>query len=184
MSDFTKKAIKESFMKLLSGEPVNKVTVKQLVEDCGINRNTFYYHYPDITALLEEIMRDETDKIINQYPTIDTMEQGLEVAIEFALKNRDAVMHIYKSVNRDIYEKYLWYMLDYVAGQYFETLCSGHNYNKDDKEIVANYYKCTCFGMITNWLENDMRVDLVKSFRRMCELDKGHMKLLIKKCRK
>ncbi|MBQ0146285.1 MAG: TetR/AcrR family transcriptional regulator [Lachnospiraceae bacterium] len=113
-------------MKLLSGEPVNKVTVKQLVEDCGINRNTFYYHYPDITALLEEIMRDETDKIINQYPTIDTMEQGLEVAIEFALKNRDAVMHIYKSVNRDIYEKYLWFMLDYVAGQYFETLFSGH----------------------------------------------------------
>ncbi|MBQ0146284.1 MAG: TetR family transcriptional regulator C-terminal domain-containing protein [Lachnospiraceae bacterium] len=50
--------------------------------------------------------------------------------------------------------------------------------------MVANYYKCACFGMITNWLENDMREDLVKSFRRMCELDKGHMKLLIKKCRR
>lgn len=184
MSGFTKKAIKESFMKLLSMEPVSKITVKQLVEDCGINRNTFYYHYDDIPSLLEEIIHDETDRIISQYPTIDTLEKGLEVAIEFALENRTAVMHIYKSVNRDIYEKYLWQMIEYVCKRYFETLFKGANYNRNDKTIVANYYKCACFGLITDWLENDMREDLVKQFKRMCFLDKGHLEQLIKKCEK
>lgn len=184
MSELTKKAIKETFMKLLANEPVNRITVKQLVDECGINRNTFYYHYEDIPSLLEEIIHDETDRIMNQYPTIDTLEQGLGVAIEFALLNRDAVMHIYKSVNRDIYERYLWQLIDYVCGRYFETVFNKAKYNKSDKEIVKSYYKCACFGMITNWLENDMREDLVRSFKRLCSLDKGHMESLIKRCEK
>ena len=182
MSDYTKKAIKETFMKLLASEPLNRITVKQLVSECGINRNTFYYHYDDIPSLLEEIIHDETDNIINRYPTIDTLEQGLEVAIEFALQNRTAVMNIYKSVNRDIYEKYLWKMIDNVSGRYFDSVFKKGKYNRNDKEIIKNYYKCACFGLVTNWLENEMREDLVKSFERMCYLDKGHMESLIKKC--
>ena len=184
MRDLTKKNIKETFMKLLASEPVNRITVKQLVNECQINRNTFYYYYDDIPALLEEIVRDETDRIMSRYPTIDTLEQGLGVAIEFALENREAVMHIYKSVNRDIYERYLWQMIDYIGGRYFTNVFSKGTYNQNDKEIVANYYKCACFGMITNWLENDMREDLVKSFKRLCAIDKGHMKALIRKCEK
>lgn len=184
MTNITKKYIKATFMKLLANEPVSRITVKQLVNECGINRNTFYYYYDDIPSLLEEIVRDETDRIISRYPTIDTLERGLEIAIEFALQNKAAVMHIYKSVNRDIYEKYLWQMVDYVAEQYFKNIFSKGTYNLSDKEIVANYYKCACFGMITNWLENDMREDLVKSFKRLCFLDKGHMESLIGKCEK
>ena len=47
MSAYTKQAIKNSFLKLLNDRPLNQVTVKAIVEDCGINRNTFYYHLPD-----------------------------------------------------------------------------------------------------------------------------------------
>ena len=43
MANFTEKAIKESFAKLLNERPLDKITVKDIVEDCGINRNSFYY---------------------------------------------------------------------------------------------------------------------------------------------
>ena len=55
MANFTSKAIKESFIKLLNEKPMNKISVKDIVEDCGINRNSFYYHFQDIPTLLEEI---------------------------------------------------------------------------------------------------------------------------------
>ena len=44
MANFTKQAIKASFMKLLSQKPLSKISVRDIVEDCGINRNSFYYH--------------------------------------------------------------------------------------------------------------------------------------------
>ena len=54
MPNFTKNAIKASFMKLLNEKPLNKISVKNIVEDCGINRNSFYYHFQDIPSLIVE----------------------------------------------------------------------------------------------------------------------------------
>lgn len=48
MAKFTKAAIAQSFMKLLNKQTFDKITVKDIVDDCGINRNTFYYNYSDI----------------------------------------------------------------------------------------------------------------------------------------
>lgn len=42
MSKFTRDAIKNSFIKLLNERPLSQIKVKDIVEDCGINRNTFY----------------------------------------------------------------------------------------------------------------------------------------------
>lgn len=50
MSELTKRAIQESFKKLLSNQPLDKITVKNITDDCGVNRNTFYYHYSDILS--------------------------------------------------------------------------------------------------------------------------------------
>ena len=45
MANFTKKAIKDTFISLLKTKPFNQITVKDIVDECGVNRNTFYYHY-------------------------------------------------------------------------------------------------------------------------------------------
>ena len=54
MPSFTKKAIMESFLHLMEKKPLEKITVRDLVDECGINRNTFYYYFQDIYAVLEE----------------------------------------------------------------------------------------------------------------------------------
>lgn len=70
MSELTKRAIQESFKKLLSNQPLDKITVKNITDDCGVNRNTFYYHYSDIYQLLEEIFLTEAQK------SVEKMEVG------------------------------------------------------------------------------------------------------------
>ena len=59
MAAFTERAIKESFLKLLMERPLSQITVKDIVSDCGVNRNTFYYHFEDIPELLEQIIMEE-----------------------------------------------------------------------------------------------------------------------------
>lgn len=56
MSNFTKIAIQQSFLRLLSQRSITKITVKDIVEDCGINRNSFYYHFQDLPQLLETVI--------------------------------------------------------------------------------------------------------------------------------
>ena len=56
----------ESMLRLLEERPLNRITVKDIVEDCGINRNTFYYHFEDIPALIEAIILEQVNQIMAQ----------------------------------------------------------------------------------------------------------------------
>lgn len=66
VKNLTRKAIKGSFIKLLNEYPLSKITIKDIVEDCGVSRNTFYYHYQDIFELLEDIFEEEIAKVIEK----------------------------------------------------------------------------------------------------------------------
>ena len=59
MTDFTRREIKTRFMELLSEKNLDKITVKELADVCGISRNTFYYHYHDIFEVMEDIFHNE-----------------------------------------------------------------------------------------------------------------------------
>ena len=50
-----KAAIAESFNSLVRQRGIDKVTVKAVIEDCGISRQTFYYHFQDLYAVIEWI---------------------------------------------------------------------------------------------------------------------------------
>jgi AcrR family transcriptional regulator len=64
MPQFTKKAIIDSFVKLLNQRPLNQITVKDIVEDCGVSRKTFYYYYQDTCALVEDLFLANTERIL------------------------------------------------------------------------------------------------------------------------
>ncbi len=99
MKNLTKELIKETFISLLERKPLTQITVKMIVEECGINRNSFYYHYQDLPTLIEEMIREEADEIINKYPTIESAEAALFAATDFASKNKKAILHIKRWYN-------------------------------------------------------------------------------------
>ena len=49
-----REAIQAAFLSLLEERPLRDITVKDIVQSCGVNRNSFYYHFKDIPALLQE----------------------------------------------------------------------------------------------------------------------------------
>lgn len=173
MPNFTRKAIKESFWKLLNERPLNRITVKDIVEDCGINRNSFYYHFQDLPALIEEIVEEIIDGIIQEHPSVESFEECLGVAITFGLQNKRAIHHIYNSVNRDILEKYLMDVCQHAVSTYIETTFSDLSINEQDKALIVRFYKCECFGQIIEWMNSGMKEDVLAEFHRLCMLCKG-----------
>jgi AcrR family transcriptional regulator len=172
-ADLMKKEIKRTFLAMLNEKPLSQITVKQLVAECGINRNSFYYHYPDIPALIEEIAQEEADRIISEYSTIDSLETALHAAISFGKENRRAILHIFNSVSRDIFERYLWNVCDYVVNAYADKVFAGAEVSEFDREIIERFYRCECFGFTIAWLSEKMSLDVTEQIRRFCELHRG-----------
>ena len=158
MPNFTKKAIKETFIELLEERPLNKITVKDIVEACGINRNSFYYHYQDLPALLEEIIEERLQMLMSAHPTISSIEDSFDAALDFVLDHKRAVLHIYNSMSRDVFERYLMEVCLYVASTYIDAAFAGQEIGAEDKDMLIRYHKCACFGHIIDWLNTGMKV--------------------------
>ena len=182
MANFTKKAIQESFLKLLTERPLSKITVKDIVADCGINRNTFYYYFEDLPKLIESIVEDDAEKIIQTYPTIEKFEDCLEAATTLALAKKRAVLHIYHSANREIYEMYLWKICDHTINAYVTSVLCGKSVREGDLAIVKGYLASLAFGIFSRWLKNDMNDDIRGMLSRLMEIKKGMIEEMILCC--
>lgn len=165
MTRFTKDVIKEEFIKLLKIKPLGQITVKELVTAAGVNRNTFYYHYRDISALVEEILFEETDKIIAKNPRPNSIEDCLLAIIDFVEENHSSVVHLYHSMSRIIYEKYLWKLCYRVVEKYWE-LAKPETLTLDDNQMMIDLYTSACFGLAMFWIDNGMNYDKAREDAR------------------
>ena len=182
MANFTRKAIRDSFVKLLNNKPISQITIREIVEECGVNRNTFYYYYQDLPQLIESIVNEEAERIIREYPAIDSLDDGIRAALEFALANRQAVLHIYNSVNRDIYEQYQWRVCDHVVKAYVDGIRGDHMLTEEDFAAITDYLKCVSFGLIMGWLETGMDPRAIERFQKIMKLKQGDLDRLMRRC--
>ena len=176
MPNFTRRAIKESFLKLLNQRPLNQITVKDIVEDCGINRNSFYYHFSDLPALVEEIMAEQVSAMVKNHPTVDSVQEGSDAIVEFVMHNKRAIYHIYNSVSRDVFERHLMEVCRYVVTTYLDGMLE--EVEEADRDAILRFHRCACFGSVIDWLNGGMKGDIVGYFRRVCTLQKGWLENL------
>lgn len=185
MTTLTKDAIKKTFMKLLNQKQVNKITVKEIVEDCGINRNSFYYHFDDIPALIEEILNDQVDELVNRQFDADNIYDCVMYAMDFALQNKSAMLHIYNSANHDLFDRYLSRVAQRTVTEFFDKYTqSSDRVDPEDKNAIITYYKSLLIGFVVDWLSDGMKYDLTDKIKRMCELFEGTTDLALSRCKK
>ena len=176
-----KTAIQNSFLRLLEERPLREITVKDIVKDCGVNRNSFYYHFKDIPALLEEIITGQAEQIIAAQGPALSLADCLETAARFALEHRQAVLHINQSAHRDLFELCLMDVCRRVVEDYASAAIGSLSIRPEDREILIRFYQCECFGQIMAWLNGGMRYDLAVQFRRLCQLGEGMTERMLKR---
>ena len=79
----TKKTIAASLKKFMERKPLSKITVSEIVTDCGINRNTFYYHFEDIQALLKWMLEQEAVEVLKNFDLLLDYEDAINFVLDY-----------------------------------------------------------------------------------------------------
>ena len=85
MSKKTKEALISAFLELIKDEEFDKITVTDLVEKCSISRQTFYYHFEDVQAMLNWAIENEI-KNICAFHDPENWEESEKAFVEFLYK--------------------------------------------------------------------------------------------------
>lgn len=181
MSDITKHALAASFKKLLEQKPIEKITVKDIVEDCGVNRHTFYYHFQDIFELAEWFCTDEIKNAIGTYQTYETWKEGFSDLYAYLHANRSIVMNVYNSVHRAYLENYIRNLVRPYIMMFLNLQKEGIKISDENLEFIADTYVYGIVSLSMDWIANNMAMRYDKSLDFFVRLLDGSMKYSLKK---
>ena len=154
----TKHTLATTFKKLLEKEPFSKITVSEIVENCGYNRKTFYYHFEDIYDLLRWTFENETIDILRAKKKNISLEEAVTFFIDYADKNRTAINSAFESIG---YER----LKHIIAGDFYKYADEMIEKISDEKELIISgqyklflsvYFAEAVTGTVITWIKGNM----------------------------
>ena len=177
----TKRALEASLKKLLLRKPLNKITISDITEDCGVNRMTFYYHFKDIYDLVDWILMEDAAEALEGLQDFETWSEALREMLEKVQANRVLVLNVYRSVSREQVEQYLYKMLDPLLRIFVERL--NIPVKEEDKQFIIDFYKYGFVGLALEWIRRDMKADPAIMAERLNTIMQGDLKRALQRFR-
>ena len=156
MASFTKFAILKVFGDLAASRPVDKITVKDITDQCGISRNTFYYHYQDIYQVLKAYVQYSAEHVI-ELMVEDEGEDGKAGLreIRYLEANRELLCNLYRSAANEEVRNCLQSASQIIFDRLIESVSQGMEVQAEDKKILSAVCQYTVRGIMTSWREED-----------------------------
>lgn len=151
----TEQALESALLKLMHGKSIDQITTTELCRTAGINRNTFYAHYPNPSSLLERI-EDQFIKIIVDLIDDTVKENGYSMLLQRVF---EAVLE-HKALSRALLSRngdpnYLRRIIETARGPviaYWREL--GTELSQEDLDTLFTFLSHGSKQVILLWTEN------------------------------
>lgn len=81
LSKKRKEEMAASLKRLMTKKNVQKITIQEIADDCGMNRYTFYYHFQDIYDLLSWTFSHDFEQLFENRYQCDTWDEWIRIVL-------------------------------------------------------------------------------------------------------
>ena len=167
MPNRTKEMLAESLMKLLARRTLDKITIQDIVDDCGYNRQTFYYHFHDIYDLIDWIFAAQTQELIEKCRACGSLDAGVEDIIAYMQANRRLILNILRSVNGEKLLDNLYRSAQSIVLSALENHPGVQELSAEYRELVGEAFKYALAGLLIDWMRAGIPEERVRKIRTM-----------------
>ena len=158
MATSTKKALADALKKMMVIKPIDRITVNDLVETCGVSRQTFYYHFDDVYDLLEWVFEEDANANLPSEVVYDNWKHDVTLWCKYLYDNSTFALNVYNSNSR-------LYMLRYIKGRlrecirsFSEIVAENRSIDRQDFEFIVEFYSNIVVGLISQWMDQGMQL--------------------------
>ncbi len=184
MSEITKKALANSLKKLMKEKPLAKITVNDIVKECGLSRRTLYYYFDDLYDLLEWIFITDILEVIGENKTYKDWQKGFLSLLYYLRENKEIILNAYHSIDRDRLELHLYDTVAKLIYDVVEELSQGIDVSEEDKDYVVRFYEIALTGVIIDWIKNRMTEEPETLTYKLNKIIEGDIKRALMKFEK
>ena len=164
MSNRTKRDLADTLKRLLQTRTLEKITVKELTESCGVSRMTFYYHFKDIYDLLEWMCLQDLRETAGEYGRDGSWQAWLSRIFEQMHVQKAYVGNINRSLNRTQIEGFWTEQIHNLLMEMVQAECArqGAVLSGQQTAFIASFYQYSFVGILMEWFDQGMKGDYEK----------------------
>ncbi|HBQ45949.1 MAG TPA: hypothetical protein DD737_02585 [Ruminococcaceae bacterium] len=171
----TKAKLADSLKDLMKKTPFRKITIQNVTDHCGLNRQTFYYHFKDMYDLLRWIYQNE---IFRDFGLDRNWKNTLLTTLKYAKKNKVFLRNTVRSLRKESIERFLYPFVFKWASRVFDEACSGLFIRQEDRNFLVKFFSHAFLDAILIWIGNGMpeseshllqRVTMIRDMVRLYE---------------
>ncbi|MCI9043906.1 MAG: TetR family transcriptional regulator [Peptococcaceae bacterium] len=154
---FTKQAMYHALKKLITTKSINKITIKDITDTCGLNRQTFYYHFKDIYDLLEWSFQEEF-RFIDSYlqkPEY-TWEEIFAGSVKYISQNKYICQCIVCGLARDQLILSLHNSIYEIVRKIILRSLPQNQIPEKYLDFTARFYTYALSNYLFDWVKNGM----------------------------
>lgn len=157
-SDYTKRALALSLKNLMAEKPLDKVSIREITEGCGMKRQNFYYHFEDIYALVKWMFYEEVVTPLRRHEGPLFWQDGLLQLFRYLQENKAVCQSALRSLGRpfmkDVFMNEITSMVHHVAHQ----LAGPFAWPEKERELemLTQYYSLALAGVMEAWVLDEL----------------------------
>jgi Transcriptional regulator len=176
----TKRAIADSLKELTRTKTFDKISVKDIALQCGINRQTFYYHFEDKFILLRWIYENDLfEKYMNDV-SFDNWTTRLEELLTAMTKEKAFYVNTINHSEAYV-QQYLLVQAQDLFKQAINVIDESANaegtksVSSEQRDFIARFFAYGSCGIIIEWVSRGMNEEPdyittnMKTLKDLCE---------------
>lgn len=165
--------IKELVLKM----PIDEITVTTLCDYCHVNRQTFYYHFRDISDLLSSIFLTRSRSLMNLKISWDDM---VVLLLDYVFKNFNYLVVISKSSAQDILKDFFYDIVYVRVSQEIDNNPMYKEMHKEDKQFVARIFSEAASSELIFYISQNIKLSYEEILRRFHIIHDGAFQTAVK----
>ena len=147
MTEKFERKIAHTFLEMTGKKGIDKITIKDLVEKCGISRQAFYYHFRDILDVIEYILQSSADRLMECCLSAPSVQDALYLFVDFSIENHTFIQRLLDSRQRDSMENLLFHTFRSYMEEMYQNKASEIPINYHDLKVALDFYTYGIAGL-------------------------------------
>lgn len=134
-----KAMIAETFFRMAKGKSIDKITVTDLVEQCKISRQTFYYHFKDMMDVLEWAMGETVRRTLDRSLAASSDREAMGILVSMIMENRGIIRRLLNSQHRQQIEGIIVEGLRTYLQKAYQLRAPRHTIAPADQKLLLDF---------------------------------------------
>lgn len=157
-SETTCQAISGALKQLMTQKPLERITVAEIMDTCGMRRQHFYYYFTDIYDLLRWTFEKEALELLQQQQGVSPWQNGFLHLFQYINQNRAVCLCALDSLGKESLKQLLEADVSSIVDRAVRQAAveNGLPAHSPEVEVVICLVTIMMAGAVESWLRGEL----------------------------